>query len=268
MIPRRPDSRPANPAGRSSARHPAEADELAGGAGFRTVVFDCDSTLVGIEGIDELAGARADEVRRLTDAAMDGSVPLEEVYGRRLALIRPTRERVAAVGRAYLHALVADARETVRALLWLGKDVRIISGGLRPPVEALAGELGLSPDRVAAVDIHFDAGGEYLDFERDSPLARSGGKAEVLRAWDLHRPSLLVGDGATDLEARPAVDRFAAFMGVAFRPAVAAGADVVLRAPTLAPVLALAATPDERQRLASSPWATLLRRAQEAMGEA
>jgi phosphoserine phosphatase len=228
--------------------------------GFRCVVFDCDSTLVKIEGIDELAGPRIDEVRRMTDLAMDGSLPLEEVYGRRLALIDPTRDQVDAVGEAYVRELVDDARETVAALLYLEKTVRIVSGGLRPPVERVAAELGLAAGAVAAVGISFDGRGRYLDFERDSPLARSGGKPDVLAGWSLLRPALLVGDGATDLEARVAVDCFAAFMGVVDRPAVARGADLVLTEPTLAPVLALAADEAERARLRGSPWADLLRR--------
>src|SRR5690606_23891673 len=62
--------------------------------GFRSIVFDCDSTLVSVEGIDELAGAHKEAVQALTDAAMEGSVPLDEVYGRRLEIIRPTRARV------------------------------------------------------------------------------------------------------------------------------------------------------------------------------
>ncbi|MBV9774981.1 MAG: HAD-IB family phosphatase [Gemmatimonadetes bacterium] len=228
--------------------------------GFASVVFDCDSTLAAIEGIEELATGHADEVRALTRAAMEGSIPLEEVYGRRLELIRPTRERVEALGREYVDALVEDARETVAALLWLDKEVRVLSGGLRPPVEAVARELGITAGAVAAVGIRFGADGAYLDFERDSPLARSGGKPRVLREWKLPRPALLVGDGATDLEARPAVDAFAAYMGVEFRPAVAAGADVVLRGRSLAPVLALAAGAADRARLAASPWDALLRR--------
>ena len=51
---------------------------------------------------------------------------------------------------------------------------------------------------------------------------------------------MLVGDGATDLEARPVVDSFVAFAGVADRPNVTAHADVVIRTPSLLPVLALA----------------------------
>lgn len=235
--------------------------------GFASVVFDCDSTLAAIEGIEELATGHSEEVRALTRDAMEGRIPLEEVYGRRLELIRPTRERVEALGREYVDALVEDARETVAALLWLGKEVRVLSGGLRPPVEAVARELGIAPEAVGAVGIRFALDGAYTGFDRGSPLARSGGKAEALRAWALPRPVLLVGDGATDLEARPAVDAFAAYMGVAFRPPVAAGADVVLRERTLAPVLALAASCADRARLAASPWAALLRRGDALLAE-
>jgi phosphoserine phosphatase len=237
----------------------------AGSTGFASVVFDCDSTLARIEGIDELAGAHADAIRALTEAAMEGTVPLEEVYGRRLDIIQPTRSRVAALGRGYVDALVADARETVEALLWLGKTVRVVSGGLRPPVEEVARALGLSADAVAAVGIDFDGDGGYAGFERASPLARSGGKEGVIRAWRLPRPALLVGDGATDLEARPAVDAFAAYMGVAFRPAVAAGADFVLRDESLAAVLALAADEGDRERLRGGRWADLLARGDAAL---
>jgi len=110
------------------------------------------------------------------------------------------------------------------------------------------------------VGIEFAAAGGDAGVERTSPVARSGGKTAVIAEWGLPRQSLLVGDGATDLEARPAVDAFAAYMGVAFRPNVAAGADVVLRDESLAPILALAAGPEDRARLAASPWAELLAR--------
>ena len=209
---------------------------------FGTVVFDCDSTLSAVEGIDELAGSVREEIARLTDAAMRGEVTLEAVYGRRLDIVRPTRVQVEALGRKYIDELVPEAREVVAALRAEGVMVRIISGGLLPAVRALARELGLGDDDVAAVDVRFDAAGSYAGFDDRSPLARSGGKREVLREWRavLPRPVMFVGDGATDLEARDVVDRFVAFAGVIERETVIASADAVIRARTLAPVLPMA----------------------------
>lgn len=226
--------------------------------GFASVVFDCDSTLVAVEGIDELSGPFRDQIQALTDAAMDGSVPLEDVYGRRLEIIRPTRAQVDEMARGYVRALVPHARETVAALRWLGKTVRIVSGGLLPAVLAVAAELGLSADDVAAVGISFDADGAYAGFDTTSLLARGGGKVIVIRDWDLPRPALMVGDGVTDLEARAAVDAFAAYAGVVERDAVVRDADYVLREPSLAAVLALACSAEDRARLADSPWAGLI----------
>jgi phosphoserine phosphatase len=210
---------------------------------FRTVIFDCDSTLSAIEGIEELAVGHRAEVERLTTLAMQGAVPLEEVYGRRLDLIRPTRRDLDRIGAEYIERLVPGAVETVRELQLEGVGVYILSGGLAPAVRVVGRHLGVPEGSIAAVEVWFDDRGRYAGFDLDSPLARSGGK----RIWvesrtDLVSPVLLVGDGATDLEARPAVDRFAAFTGVVRREPVAAGADYVISGPSLAPVLALART--------------------------
>lgn len=209
---------------------------------FGSVVFDCDSTLSAIEGIEELAAVHRDEVARLTDAAMRGEVPLEEVYARRLALAAPTRAGLDALGARYVEALVPDARGVVRALRAEGLEVRVMSGGLRPAVLVLARALGLLDRAVAAVDVTFDDEGRYVDFDRASPLAQSGGKRTQLERWgaELPRPVMLVGDGMTDLEARPPADWFVAYAGVAERAAVVAAADAVIRSRSLAPVLPLA----------------------------
>lgn len=207
---------------------------------FRTVLFDCDSTLSAIEGIDELAVECREAVARLTDDAMRGRMPLEEVYGRRLELVRPTRAAVEALGRAYVSRLVPDARETIAALRAADVDVRIISGGLLPAVLAVAKAVGVPADRVAAVDISFNTDGSYAGFDTSSPLAATGGKRIAIERWHVERPAMMVGDGSTDLEARPVVDLFVAFAGVVDRPSVTSVADVVVRPNSLAPLLPLA----------------------------
>ena len=221
---------------------PGDPLRATGGRRFRTVVFDCDSTLSTIAGIDELAAAHRAEVAALTDAAMRGEIPLEAVYGRRLALVRPSRAALEALGRHYVETLVPDARETVAALASEGIETRVVSGGLRPAVRLVAAALGIPDARVAAVDVTFDAAGGYQGYEEDSPLARSGGKRVLLERWlaGAARPVMLVGDGVTDLEARPAVDCFVAFAGVVAREPVLRAAAVVIRSRSLAPILPLA----------------------------
>jgi phosphoserine phosphatase len=207
---------------------------------FQTVIFDCDSTLSAIEGIEELARDHRAEIEALTEEAMRGTVPLEAVYGRRLDLVRPPRGRVLALGQRYIETLVPDAAETVAALQAEGIAVRVISGGLKPAVLALADALGIDADAVEAVDVFFDDDGSYAGFAADSLLAVSGGKRRVIETWNVARPSLMVGDGATDQEAQPAVDAFVAFAGVVYRASVVAAADYVIRERSLAPVLPLA----------------------------
>jgi len=224
---------------------------------FRTVLFDCDSTLSAIEGIDELAIHCRRDVEQLTDAAMRGQIPLEEVYGRRLRLVQPTRAAVEALGREYVARLVPDAAESVAALQAAGVDVRIISGGLLPAVLAVARAVGVDASNVAAVNLTFNADGSYAGFDSSSPLTMSGGKRAAIERWAVNRPAMMVGDGTTDLEARPVVDLFVAFAGVVERPNVVNAADAVVRTNSLAPVLPLVLQPDELLR---TPYHSLYER--------
>jgi phosphoserine phosphatase len=209
---------------------------------FATVILDCDSTLSAIEGVDEVAGPHRQESERLTHLAMQGVLPLDEVYGRRLSLIRPTRTAIERLGEQYVARIVPGAAMVVRELLRHGVVVQILSGGFLQAVTHLARFLKVPDDRTAAVRLEFNADGSYRDFDRTSPLARSGGKREWIRAQDawLPRRRLMVGDGVTDLETRPEVDAFAAFTGVVRREAVVTAADIVLAGPGFEAILPLA----------------------------
>lgn len=220
---------------------------------YDTVVFDCDSTLCAIEGIEELARGHA-EVARLTQAAMEGQVALEQVYGRRLALVRPTRADVARIGAAYVESLLPNAARLVAALHALGKRVAIVSGGLLPAVRAAARALAVPEALVDAVDVRFDAEGRYAGFDERSPLARAGGKIAALQA--LRRPGealAFVGDGATDLEAAHEAERFIAFGGVERRAKVLAVARVRCLEPDFRSLVPLLLSSEEIATLARDP---------------
>jgi phosphoserine phosphatase len=220
---------------------------------FGTVVFDCDSTLSAIEGIEELARENA-EVAELTAQAMDGRLPLEQVFARRLELVRPSRADVERIGRRYVEHLVPHADRLIAALQGLGKRVVIVSGGLLPAVRHLARHLGVPDEDVHAVDLQHDESGAYAGFDEASPLARSGGKPAVLEALRRDGERLaLVGDGATDLEAAPLVDRFVAFAGVERRAAVLAAARRRCLEPDFRALVPLLLSAEEIATLSAEP---------------
>lgn len=202
---------------------------------YRLVVFDVDSTLVTIEGIDVLAEGN-DEVAGLTEAAMNGEIPLEEVYARRLQMIRPTMADVSALAARYMSSIVPGVEQTIARLREAGAIIHVVTAGIEQAVLPLAAKLGVKS--VHAVRLRF-AGDAYQGFE-PSFLTRTGGKEIVIR--DLRArtkgKAAMIGDGASDLEAKPAVDLFIGFGGVHIRPRVRQNADVfVTEMPAVIPYL-------------------------------
>lgn len=220
---------------------------------YELVVFDCDSTLSSIEGIEELGRGYAGEFVELTNAAMNGELPLEAVYGRRLELARPTRDAVEQIGQRYVETALPNARALVAALRGLGKRVAIVSGGVRPAVAVLGEHLGVDADDVHAVDLRFDDAGAYAGFDESSPLARQGGKPDLLGGIAAGARTVLVGDGATDLEAAAACARFVAFGGVVRRKSVFDRAAVGCEEADFAALLPLLLATGEIEHLRALP---------------
>jgi phosphoserine phosphatase len=182
----------------------------------KLIIFDCDSTLSAIEGIDELARVRGPqvfaEIEAMTTAAMEGKIAVEDVFARRLAIIKPRREDVATVGRLYVERVEPTARATIAGLKAAGWTPLILSGGFRQIIESLAAHLGIG--RIEAVDLFFGAAGEYTGYDADFPTTRSGGKPECIAALKRELAPgrvVMVGDGVSDLETMPVVDLFVGF---------------------------------------------------------
>ena len=202
--------------------------------GYSSVVIDVDSTLCGVEGIDFLAARRGPEVMArivtLTDKAMKGEIPLESIYGHRLTIIRPTRGDIAALATEYERTIAPGAADAIAAMRAAGVRLTLVSGGIREAIVPVATLLGFDDPDVHAVSLRFDESGNYLDFDRSSPLTTQPGKPVLVSALiddgRLSRPVLAVGDGATDAKLVGVVNTFAAYTGFARRANVVAVADL------------------------------------------
>jgi phosphoserine phosphatase len=202
-------------------------------ARYATVLFDADSTLSAIEGIDWLAAQRDPETTRtivaLTERAMNGELPLDAVYGERIARIRPTRAELDALAAEYIACLLPDTVDVVRALHDAGVTVHIISGGIRDALLPMAAHLGIAPTRVHAVTLQSTANDDIFDtVAPDQPLAHQRGKPDVVQQLRAEgaclSPIAMIGDGSTDAAVAPHVDTFIAFTAVTRRASVCAAA--------------------------------------------
>lgn len=199
---------------------------------FNSIIFDVDSTLSGVEGIDWLAAQRGPEIAAwsagLTERAMEGEIPIEAVYAERMRIVKPSLPEIQQLGKVYLDRIAAGAAETIGALRAHDIKVVMISGGLREAILPLAGELGVGEENVYAVSVFFDEQGKYAGFDDASLLTRQSGKRTTVGQMDLKGPILAVGDGMTDCEIKPVVQGFAAFTGFVRREAVIERADYVI----------------------------------------
>lgn len=198
--------------------------------GKNLIFFDCDSTLSTIEGIDELARARGEdtfaEVERLTNQAMNGEVPVEEVFGRRMAMIHPDQSLCDEVAQRYIETQTMGAAALISRLKSAGWHPVILSGGFAPLIQPLATQLEIQD--VEAVPLYLNPDGSYQGYGEDYPTTRNGGKPEIIQQWkDAMLPErvLMVGDGNSDLESRSVCDAVIGYGGVVAREAVREGAD-------------------------------------------
>ena len=202
-----------------------------------TLVLDFDSTFTQVEALDVLAellsasdpARQADvaHIKTLTDQAMSADIGFAEALQRRIQILKPTREDIA--------ALVEVLRDRVSASVARNRAVfaenpgkfRIISGGFHEFIDPVVADLGIEAEYVLANRLIFDADGVATGVDQTNPLSQDGGKVAAVRALGLSGDIVMIGDGWTDYEVYKggAATRFYAFTENVSRPKVVATAD-------------------------------------------
>ncbi|EYC32805.1 hypothetical protein Y032_0002g1104 [Ancylostoma ceylanicum] len=226
------------------------------------VAFDVDSTVCQDEAIDELANylGVGEAVANVTRQAMNGNARFRHALQARLEVMRPTYDQLEAYAnetkpkplRLYIRCktsreqtllendvcrsfeyepLTPGIRQLIIALHKRGTDVYLVSGGFRRLIYPVADILGIDRKRIYANEILFDKNKNYAGFDENEPTSDSGskdvGKPAVMGLLKKqgYKHVVMVGDGATDLEASPPADAFIGFGGNQIREAVRARAD-------------------------------------------
>lgn len=192
------------------------------------VCFDVDSTVIQEEGIDVLAASlgKGEEVAAWTRKAMEGNTKFEDALAARLDIIKPSRAAILKCLQSHPLELSPGVERLIEALMENGTDVYLVSGGFRIMIEPVAKALCIAKTNIYANTIFFDENthdGEYAGFCRNEPTSADMGKPKAVQKIKDeygYNTVVMVGDGATDAQAKPPADAFIGFGGVAVREAV------------------------------------------------
>ena len=166
----------------------------------RMICFDMDSTLVDMEGIDEMA-RRAGvhrEVTRITQKAMRGDFDFEEALIQRVAMLKNlAMDEVLDIRN---HMLLSEgAEKLLTTLKWLGFKLGIVSGGFDIFADHLKNKFKLDFAFANQLDIK----NGVLTGKLNGNIVDAAQKARILNqmACDLVIPLdqvVAIGDGAND----------------------------------------------------------------------
>ena len=199
------------------------------------VCFDVDSTVINEEGIDVLADflGKGEEVAALTAAAMDGGMKFQDALAQRLDLLKPSRKQILDCLEKNPLVLTDGITKLISTLQSKNVDVYLVSGGFRIMIEPVAKILNINPStHVIANTIVFDSDDEtglYQGFDTAEPTSKDMGKPkaiqQILDNRFYNNGIVMIGDGATDAQAKPPATAFIGFGGVVVREAVKNSAD-------------------------------------------
>ncbi len=167
----------------------------------RLVCFDMDSTLIQTEVIDELAelAGVGDEVRAITESAMQGEIDFKESFISRMKLLKGLKEEVLKDVAVNL-PITKGARRLIDTLKSYGFKTAILSGGFSYFGHYLKEELGM--DYVYANHLEIENGvltggylGDIVDGNKKAEYLKEIAKNEGI---DISQ-TIAVGDGANDL---------------------------------------------------------------------
>ncbi len=166
----------------------------------RVIVFDCDSTIIQQEIIDELAKAAGADavVKEITTRAMNGALEFKEALKQRVQLLKglPAEKLKLLIDSI---KLTPGAEELISTLRSMGYKIGVISGGFSFFTDHLKNQLQL--DYVFANELEVENGvvtgtikGDIIDAEKKGEILKQIAQLEKISVDQI----VAVGDGSND----------------------------------------------------------------------
>ncbi|WP_075342759.1 phosphoglycerate dehydrogenase [Tenacibaculum agarivorans] len=186
-------------------------------------IFDFDSTLTKVEGLDVLAEITLannpkkdqiiEEIINITNLGIDGEISFTQSLERRIKLL--------SANRSDLELLIQELKKRVSSSIERNKEffelfsenIYVISAGFKEFIDPIVAEYNIPSERVYANTFEFNSEGEIIGFDRDNVLSTHNGKIACLKNLQLDGEIQVIGDGYSDYVTKEAgvADKFFAY---------------------------------------------------------
>jgi len=203
-------------------------------------VFDFDSTLTSVEGLDVLAeitlanNPKKDEILQeivdITNLGIDGDISFTDSLEKRIKAIGATKEDLDLLVERLKTFISDSVKRNKSFFIENSENIYIMSAGFKEFIIPVVAEYNIPAERIYANTFTFDKEGKINGFDRENPLSVTDGKIQCLRDMNLQGEVQMIGDGYSDYVTRKAgvADKFFAFTENVTRPKTIKNADYIV----------------------------------------
>tara|TARA_Y100000385_G_C12966429_1_gene582059 strand:+ start:139 stop:804 length:666 start_codon:yes stop_codon:yes gene_type:complete len=178
----------------------------------RKFVFDFDSTLTSVEGLDVLAEISLrnnpdkhqiiNKIRQITDLGIDGDISFSDSLRSRISLLNANKSQLSELIEFLKTKLSESVIQNKEFFTKYRDRIYIISCGFKEFIEPVVAELSIDPRRIFANTFEFDKNGLIIGFDQSNPLSKHDGKVNCLKSSGIEGEIQIIGDGYSDFVMR------------------------------------------------------------------
>tara|TARA_Y100000589_G_scaffold90646_1_gene85229 strand:+ start:601 stop:1266 length:666 start_codon:yes stop_codon:yes gene_type:complete len=189
----------------------------------RKFVFDFDSTLTSVEGLDVLAEISLrnnpekdqviNKIQEITDLGIDGDISFSDSLRSRISLLNANKSQLSELIDLLKTKLSQSVAENKDFFTKYRDCIYIISCGFKEFIEPVVAELNIDPERIFANTFEFDKDGLIIGFDENNPLSQHDGKVSCLKSSGIEGEIQIIGDGYSDyvMKKEGVADKFFAY---------------------------------------------------------
>ncbi|GEO06733.1 hypothetical protein AAE02nite_43970 [Adhaeribacter aerolatus] len=206
-------------------------------------IIDFDSTFTQVEALDELCEISLhddenkdqilQEIKNLTNSAMEGKSSFTEGLTKRIALLKAHKKHLAPLIARLNNKVSESIKRNTEFFKQYADNIFIVSSGFKEFITPIVTQYGIKEENIYANTFEYDDQGNIIGFDQNNVLCLDKGKIKLLEGLALQGDVYVLGDGYTDYEIKEAglANKFYAFTENITRDNVVAKAEHI--APSL-----------------------------------